>query len=73
MGQPHVLVLVGAILLVWDARAEAYIDPGSGSMLIQLLLGGVAGLAVAINLFWRRLLDRLGHGRGQDADRSGRA
>jgi len=73
MGQLRVLVLVGAILLAWDARAEAYLDPGSGSMLVQLLLGGVAGLAVAINLVWRRLLDRLGHGRGREADRSGRA
>jgi len=73
MGQPRILVLVGAILLAWDARVEAYLDPGSGSMLIQLLLGGVAGLAVAVNMFWRRLIGRLGNGRGQGTDRSGRA
>jgi hypothetical protein len=46
---------VVAVLLV-PTQALAYIDPGSGSMLLQLLLGGVAGLAVAVKLFWRRLL-----------------
>lgn len=69
MGKGSVLVLVGAILLVWDARAEAYLDPGSGSMLIQLLLGGLAGLAVIVNLFWRRLLHRIGI--GHDSKRPG--
>jgi hypothetical protein len=56
------LVISGAILLVWDVRLDAYLDPGSGSMLIQLLLGGVAGLAVILKLFWRRILDIFGLG-----------
>ena len=33
----------------------AYIDPGSGSMLLQMLLGGVAGVAVAVRMYWHRL------------------
>jgi hypothetical protein len=35
----------------------AYLDPGSGSMLLQALLGGIAGLAVAFKMFGRRILD----------------
>ena len=37
-----------ALLLVVaaEAQVDAYLDPGSGSMLVQLLLGGVAGAAV---------------------------
>ncbi|MFZ5876950.1 MAG: hypothetical protein ACOYXU_11155 [Nitrospirota bacterium] len=42
--------------LLIPTHASAYLDPGSGSMLLQLLLGGVAGLAVVVKLFWRRLL-----------------
>jgi len=34
----------------------AYLDPGSGSVILQALLGGVAGLAVALKLFGRRVL-----------------
>ncbi len=33
----------------------AYIDAASGSMLIQAIVAGVAGLAVFAKLFWRRL------------------
>lgn len=37
----------------------AYIDPGSGSMLLQILLGGVAAVGVTAKLTWRRLLRTL--------------
>ncbi len=32
-----------------------YLDPGSGSMLLQVLLGGLAAVAVTAKLYWRRL------------------
>jgi hypothetical protein len=34
----------------------AYLDPGTGSMLVQILVGGVAAAAVAVKLYWYRLL-----------------
>jgi hypothetical protein len=34
----------------------AYLDAGSGSMIVQLLLGGFAAIAVTVKLWWRRLL-----------------
>jgi hypothetical protein len=34
----------------------AYLDPGTGSMLVQLLVGGLAAVGVAMRLYWRRLL-----------------
>ena len=34
----------------------AYLDPGTGSMLAQLLVGGLAAAGVALKLYWRRLL-----------------
>jgi hypothetical protein len=33
----------------------AYLDPGAGSMILQALAGGVAGLAVVGRLYWGRL------------------
>jgi hypothetical protein len=46
------LVAIGLLL----ARpAYAYIDPGTGGMLIQLVTGGVAGLAILARLYWRRI------------------
>jgi hypothetical protein len=34
----------------------AYLDPGSASIILQMLAGGVAAFAVTIGVFWRRLL-----------------
>ena len=34
----------------------AYLDPGSGSMLLQLLIGGAAAVGVAAKFYWRRIL-----------------
>lgn len=62
----YALVLVVG-LLVWPTSAEAYLDAGSGSMLLQLLLGGVAGLLVILKLYWQRVLSFLGRRRGEPA------
>ncbi|MCF8468227.1 MAG: hypothetical protein K9G33_12560 [Sneathiella sp.] len=35
--------------------AYAYLDPGTGSMLLQLMLGGVAGLLVIVKLYFHKL------------------
>ena len=37
----------------------AYLDPGSGSMILQALLGGAAGLFVAIKMFGVRIKETL--------------
>jgi hypothetical protein len=44
----------------------AYIDPGSGSLLLQALAGGVAGVTVVGKLYWRRLRRALRLGRRDD-------
>ena len=37
----------------------AYLDPGSGSLLLQALLGGIAGIAVAFKAWRMRLAARV--------------
>ena len=37
--------------------AYAYIDPGTGSMMLQLMLGGVAGAMVVGKLYLKRATD----------------
>ena len=44
-------------------RAEAYLDPGTGSILLQSLVAAAAALAVGLRLYWRRL-KALFRGRG---------
>lgn len=37
-----------------------YVDPGSGSMVLQLLLGGVSGLYVIFRIFKQKILGVFG-------------
>ena len=37
------------------ARAAAYLDPGSGSFFIQLLVAGLMGTLFLIGAYWRRV------------------
>lgn len=47
------LVLLGAVGVT--SPAYAYLDPGTGSMLVQMLLGGVAGAMVIGKLYWQQV------------------
>jgi hypothetical protein len=55
----RVVVYIGSFLLFWLIAAPgahaAYIDPGSSSFIIQILIGAAAGLGLAIATFWRRI------------------
>ena len=44
----------------------AYLDPGSGSMILQVVTGGVAAAAVAGRIYWRRLKGFFGLGKRDD-------
>lgn len=35
--------------------AHAYLDPGTGSLVIQLVLGGVVGVLAIVKLYWHKL------------------
>ena len=67
-----------ALALLWPDDAQAYLDPGTGSMLLQLLLGGVAGVLVIGKLYWQRVKDVFSGSRraeprpGDDINQSGR-
>lgn len=52
------LLLSPLVLTAWfllEAPVDAYVDPGSGSMLLQILLGGFAALGVVGRLYWHRV------------------
>jgi hypothetical protein len=55
-----------AFLLTGSENAYAYIDPGTGSMLLQGLIAAVAAAAIAIKLYWQKVKAFL-FGRGEKA------
>ena len=38
-----------------SSEAYAYIDPGSATMFLQMLIGVLVGVAITIKLYWNRL------------------
>ena len=64
------ILVVLFLSLIAPSAAYAYLDPGSGSMLLQLVLGGLAGLAVIAKLYWHRLLGLFGRHSPQEESES---
>ena len=40
-------------------NAFAYIDPGTGSVIIQMIIGGLVGTGIAVKVFWYRIKSAL--------------
>jgi hypothetical protein len=50
-----ILGLVALLQLLIAPPAYAYLDPGTGSYIFQLLLAAFVGLAFVIKVFWARI------------------
>ena len=50
----NVVILADFCLLMSERPAHAYLDAGTGAMILQVLLGGIAGVWVIARLYWRR-------------------
>lgn len=50
-----VIGLIGLVLCLPAPAAHAYLDPGTGSFLVQMLVGGVAAGAAGVAMYWNRL------------------
>jgi precorrin-6B methylase 2 len=53
---PHLLGLGVIASLAFPSPAAAYIDPGAGSLALQMLLAGALGTAYAVKRFWKRIV-----------------
>lgn len=53
-----VLVRVAAIVfLMTPCQALAYLDPGTGSLVLQVIVAGIIAASVALRHVWGRLLN----------------
>jgi hypothetical protein len=59
------VALVTVLTFAVASPAQAYLDPGTGTMILQIILGGVAGILVAGKLYWTRLMGFLGLSKGE--------
>lgn len=46
--------------VILPSSAFAYLDPGTGSAILQGIIGALAAMAIVLKLYWHRLLRFLG-------------
>lgn len=56
-----------AVLLATPSRAEAYLDPGTGSMVFQIAIGSALAAIATGKIYWRRIQSMLQGRKDQDA------
>lgn len=60
------------LVFLFPGTACAYLDPGTGSMIVQGVLAAVAAVGVSAGIFWKKLKGlfggRKGEGEGQGED-----
>ncbi len=61
-------IIITVLILLFMTDTEAYLDPGTGSMLLQVILGGVAAVGVAVKLYWHKLRVAFGMGKKEESE-----
>ncbi|MDH3216123.1 MAG: hypothetical protein OEN01_07520 [Candidatus Krumholzibacteria bacterium] len=51
----RMLILFAIVSYFWPSEARAYLDPGTGSYVLQLVLAALLGVAFATKMFWLRI------------------
>jgi len=49
------IILLVCFVLIFPQRADAYLDPGTGSFILQLLMASILGALFTIKLYWRKV------------------
>ena len=55
MGRQKMFIVAIIILAFWVTPAYAYLDPGTGSILLQGILAGIAAGITAISMYWKKI------------------
>lgn len=56
------LLLVPLIMLAYSHQAAAYLDPGTGSMILQGIIAAIAVVGLTIKNYWYKIRGFFGKG-----------
>ncbi len=48
-------IILGMFYLIFPQVAFAYLDPGTGSYILQMLIAGILGAFFMIKIFWNKI------------------
>ena len=55
-------IILGALLGLSQfviSDSYAYIDPGSGSLVLQMIVGALVGVGIAIKVYWYKFKEKI--------------
>ena len=61
-----ICLFVVSLQFVLPADAHAYLDPGSGSFIIQIILAGIMGFILVVKIYWKKIRAIFGKASPQD-------
>lgn len=50
-----ILIVLALFYLVFTEKVYAYLDPGTGSYILQLIIAGLLGGLFALKMFWSKV------------------
>ena len=48
------VLLICLFLIIFPRNSFAYLDPGTGSIILQALLGALAAIGASISIYWSK-------------------
>jgi hypothetical protein len=50
-----ICIILALLVFFCPSRAHAYLDPGTGSYIFQLIIAGIVGLAFLLKVYWKKI------------------
>ncbi len=57
---PTLVILIATLVFSFSSNAHAYIDPGSGSALMSVIIGLLVAIGITIKTFWYKITSIFG-------------
>jgi len=51
------LLAIVILVTTWAGDVHAYLDPGTGSYVLQIVIAGIVSALFTIKMCWRRVVD----------------
>jgi len=50
-----IIAIFTVFLLAFPVEAHAYLDPGAGSYVLQIVLAGIVGASFMVKVYWKKI------------------
>lgn len=57
MRRVKLLILLGLICCIVPQKANAYLDPGTGSMIVQVIIASIVSVGCTLGIYKKKIID----------------